>query len=94
MQTNATLYIQPASTKLRAVPADLLDVELRGYMPRHQRLAVAGWALATDTTHAAFKAAMKRARWLYELSGNDLLDRPGRLTVAGIIGEVETLVEG
>ena len=94
MQTNPTLYIQSTSTKLRAVPADLLDVELKGMSPRHQRLAVAGWCLAESLTGPAFKAAMRRAERLYELLGYDLLERPGRLTVAGIVGEVETLVQG
>lgn len=92
MHEQATRFIYPTSTNLCPVLADLLDHELRGCLPRQQRLAVAAFALG-GITDSASRGALERALALYDLSGRDLLNRPGRLTVAGIIAEVESLVE-
>lgn len=68
-------------------------MELRGLAPRLQRLGVAAFALTAKRSDTDIKRALRRARWLYELGPDpDLLDRPGRLSVAGIIGELEELV--
>jgi hypothetical protein len=51
------------------------------------RLYVAGYMLG-DGTKEGDIAAMRRAKSLYDGCGQDLLDRPGRLTTEAIVAEV------
>ena len=89
--------------RLSPPPDDLLD-ELRiapdpelgdrsnvcAASKRHQRLLVAAWVMPR-LLDGGFD--MRGALDLYERSGrSQLLDAPGRLTVAGIYAEVLTLI--
>lgn len=84
-------------------PADLLtylrndpDPELEDHenvgspSNRHLRLFVAAWVLPR-TPEDGFD--IRAALALYDGCGRDLLDAPGRLTVAGIYAEVLTLLD-
>ncbi len=83
--------IQPASNRLQPIPPDALE---RGGMDRadnrHKRLFVAGWLLS-DGTPEGDEFALKRALKLWQFREHELA-RPGRLTVAAIVAEVERLV--
>lgn len=61
-------------------------------LPRHLRLFVAGFMLATGDSSAECREGMRRARDLYEWSGRDLLNDKRRLTTASIVAEVLQLV--
>jgi hypothetical protein len=63
MPRHNTNLIEPPSSRLRPVPADLL-LDNPGLMPQHQRLLVASFAF--DVTDRDPIGAMKRARSLYQ----------------------------
>jgi len=84
---NATGIIRTKSTRLRDVPRDLLE-GLERVSPRQKRRLVAGWMLS-DGTPDGDRFALRRAPRLW--LGLDM-ERPGYLTVAGIVAEVERLV--
>jgi hypothetical protein len=91
MLTEVIRYVTPSSTLLRPLPSDLLDHEMAKADPRHKRLFVAAMALS-DTMVASHAPALKQAHDLYNLRAPGLLDRPTRLTVASIIGELEQIL--
>jgi hypothetical protein len=64
----------------------LLQREAHGLPPRFQRLIVAGAALGGT------KPAFRHAFDLYQRGDPFLLDSPGKLTVSGILREVDDLV--
>lgn len=84
-----TRLISPPSTELRPVPADLL-LKNPGFMPRHQRLLVAAYALDTG---CGADAAMRRALQLYQAFDPFELEAPG-CSVSSVLMELHELVCG
>jgi hypothetical protein len=56
--------------------------------PRHLRLYVAGYMLATGETPAGYADGLRRALELYQGCGRNLLDQKRKLTTADIVAEV------
>lgn len=91
MAIEASRYVESPHPAIRPVPRFWLDELGRDFLPRHQRLWVAGFALER-AEDAGTTAHFRRAYDLYELRRPGLLDRPTRLTVASIIAELELLL--
>jgi len=85
-----TRWIQPASTALPPVPADLFD-DMRGALPRHHRLLVGLWLFGGDTTEDNAHA-MAVTRRLYARNGRDIDAPRRRFTVGSIVSEIDALL--
>lgn len=96
MPAKDTSLVIPEATCLRPIPADLLSdptLHLRLLDARHQRLVVGALALGERRFLDDSRAAFHRIRGLYEACAPGLLNRPTKLSAAGVIAELEMLLD-
>lgn len=72
---------------LRNDPDEELPVEVCSASNCHLRWFVAGWMLS-DGSDEGDARGLRDAVKLYDGCGQDLLDRPGRLTTEAVVAEV------